>query len=243
MNSKYINAYFANKHFVTFPSMVEWRKLEFFIFGEFLIRERRYDDPKYLNILKTLALSDFLCSSDQSVSLVTDYVSVIKSEALDFESFNLKYYSHSQLTAGVQIYRDYGSDGINVLNDRRFVKRSTLLLERLFAMHKSQGFIGNSSLGVRFTLLGVNGVYAEMGLLVLKRRTYFGQNLTRELGFFLWFLNLALDSEDYAVKYVASKNVEDLERTYGAFVKKNGGMHQTVVKLTREVRAGLRRFE
>lgn len=243
MNSKFINSSFVSAHLVSYPSMIEWKKLEFFVLGDFIIKERKEKDGKYSSILRSLALSEFKCSELQSKELVDNYVLLITRERHDLEAFTNKYYRKAPLVAGVEIFNDYGVEGIRVLAERKFIKRSTAVLEKLFILHRANGFIGNDSLRDRFAILGENAKYAEMGLLLLKRRGYFGQPVIRELGFFLWFLNLALDPEDYAVKYVSSKSIEDLERTYGAYLKKLGGLHQTMVKLTREVKAGMRRFE
>jgi|LauGreDrversion4_2_1035121.scaffolds.fasta_scaffold01503_2 hypothetical protein len=243
MNPKFINAQFANAMLISYPRMVEWKSLEFFVFGEYLIKQKKHRDATYLNVIKSIASHEFACTPEAASELVRKYVDLISEEEENLTQFALKYAGRTPLATALEVYEDYGLEGMRLLAERKFTKRPVQLVERLLGVHASSDASTAGSLGLRFGLLGDNKRFAEMGLLVLKRRAYFGQNLSRELAFFLWFLNLAVDPEDYAVKYVATKSVDDLERAYSSYLKKSGGLHQTVVKLTREIRAGLRRFE
>jgi len=242
MNPKFINSRFAQAELVTLPKMVEWKDLEFFIFGTFLIKEKRFKDSKYSAILETIARTDFSLDASESKLLVARYVSEIAREEEAFELFNRKHGNQSTIARTFEFYTSYGLEGMKLLAERKFTNRPVHVVQRLIELYTTTQLSPTASLNTRFDALSSNRVYAEMGFLVAKKRAIFGAVLSKDIMFFLWFLYMALDPEDYAVRYLSTKQIEDLERTYHAYIRSNGGVHQTMVKLTREIKEGLRRF-
>lgn len=242
MNPKFIHNRFAQSELVNLPKMANWRSLEFFVFAEFLIKESRISDQKYLSILELIACSDFELNKDRASELVARYLAEVKRELHAFEQFTLKHQNQSNLVRSIELHSLYGDEGMKLLAERKFTKRPIHVVQKLMELQSTSNSPLSDSLKQRFDQLSDNRTYAELGYLVHKKRNFFGTVLSKELLFFLWFLYMALDPEDYAVRYLSTKSIEDLERTYLAYVRSNGGVHQTMVKLTREVRGGLRRF-
>jgi hypothetical protein len=242
MNPKFIHHRFAQGELVNLPKMANWRSLEFFVFAEFLIKESRISDQKYLSILEVIACSDFDLKKDEASKLVLRYLAEVKRELDAFEQFTLKHQHQSYLVRSMELHRLYGDEGMKLLAERKFTNRPIHVVQKLLELQGTTDVPLSVSLKFRFDALSANRMYAELGYLVHKKRSLFGTVLSKELMFFLWFLYMALDPEDYAVRYLSTKSIEDLERTYLAYVRSNGGVHQTMVKLTREVKGGLRRF-
>lgn len=242
MNARYLNSNFAEKHLIRHPLLRDWKGFEFFILGEFIIRTRKYQDDKYRSILHVLAQSELNMGREESAQFVSMYLLDVHNEFQQFTSFKERFKNESMLISAIRIYREYGSDGIRILQERRFINRNVVLVERLFALQESTVFDFNERLKKKLNELGPHRVLAECGVLLIKKRAYFGANLTKDHLFFMWLLSVALDPEDYASRYLATKSESDLERVYLSFVRKTGGVHQSMVKLTREVRSALRHY-
>lgn len=243
MNPKYLNAKFAEQYLVKYPLLTEWRRLEFFVLGDFIIRTRKHGDKKYRDILLVLAETEISLPREEAIKFVTNYLALISEEYEEFLSFTSKNKLFSSLLNAIRIYREYGSPGVRVLSERKFVPRIVVQLDKLFALHGNTTFQHSERLVAKLGFLGAHQFFAECGILLVRKRSYFGANLGKEHLFFIWVLSLALDPEDYASKYVSTKSEDDLERVFLTFVRKSGGVHQSMVKLTRDVRSGLRRFD
>jgi hypothetical protein len=243
MNPKYINNRFAQEELISVPKMVEWKDLEFFVFGTFLIKEGRHNDAKYQTILEAIARSEFELGAQDASKLVARYIAEILREEDALAKFNRKHSGQTTIAKSFDLYTHYGLEGMKLLAERKFTSRPVHVVQKLIETYTTTQIKVTPNLSTRFDALSSNRVFAEMGLLVAKKRTLFGSVLSKDVMFFLWFLYMALDPEDYAVRYLSTKQVEDLERTYQAYIRSNGSVHQTMVKLTREVKEGLRRFD
>jgi hypothetical protein len=216
--------------------------MEFFIFAEFLIKERMFNDSKYIGILKTIAAADLGLSGADLENFTHTYLEAVKAENQEFASFNERYSASTNLVKAVELYDTFGGEGMKLLAERRFTSRPVQAVERLFNLHAGQIALISDKLGKRFDQLDSNRRFAELGLLLVKKKSFFGANLPKDLVFFLWFLDMALDQEDYAVRYLSTKKLEELERSFLSILRKSGGLHQTVLRLHRDIRIGMARF-
>jgi hypothetical protein len=170
------------------------------------------------------------------------YLEAVKAENKEFISFGERYSTTTNLAKAVELYETFGSEGMRLLAERRFTSRPVQAVERLLNLHASQVVRISDKLGNRFDQLESNRKFAELGLLLVKKKSFFGANLPKDLVFFLWFLDMALDQEDYAVRYLSGRTLEELERSYLSILRKSGGLHQTVLRLHRDIRIGMARF-
>ena len=242
MNAKFIHRRFAESELIRYPKLTDWKKMEFFIFAEFLIKERKFNDLKYVGILKTIAAADLGLSGTDLENFTRAYLEAVKAENQEFLSFGERYATSTNLLKAVDLYRTFGGEGMKLLAERRFTSRPVQAVERLLNLHAGQIAVISDNLGKRFDQLEANRKFAELGLLLIKKKSFFGANLPKDLVFFLWFLDMALDQEDYAVRYLSSKTIEELERSYLSILRKSGGLHQTVLRLHRDIRKGMARF-
>jgi hypothetical protein len=216
--------------------------MEFFIFAEFLIKERKFNDSKYVGILKTIAAADLGLSGTDLENFTHTYLEAVKAENHEFLSFGERYSASTNLVKAVELYDTFGAEGMKLLAERRFTSRPVQAVERLLNLYAGQIAVISDNLGKRFDQLEANRKFAELGLLLIKKKSFFGANLPKDLVFFLWFLDMALDQEDYAVRYLSGRTLEELERSYLSILRKSGGLHQTVLRLHREIRKGMARF-
>ena len=242
MNAKFIHRRFAESELIRYPKLTDWKKMEFFIFGEFLIKERKFNDSKYIGILKTIASADLGLSGTDLEDFTRAYLDAVKAENQDFVSFGERYSSASNLVKAVDLYNTFGGEGMKLLAERRFTSRPVQAVERLLNLYAGQIPMVSDKLGKRFDQLESNRKFAELGMLLVKKKSFFGANLSKDLVFFLWFLDMALDQEDYAVRYLSTKTLEELERSFLSILRKSGGLHQTVLRLHRDIRIGMARF-
>jgi hypothetical protein len=242
MNAKFIHRRFAESELIRYPKLTDWKKMEFFIFAEFLIKERKFNDSKYVGILKTIAAADLGLSGTDLENFTHAYLEAVRAENKEFISFGERYSTTTNLAKAVELYDIFGNEGMRLLAERRFTSRPVQAVERLLNLHASQVSRISDKLGNRFDQLESNRKFAELGLLLVKKKSFFGANLSKDLVFFLWFLDMALDQEDYAVRYLSGRTLEELERSYLSILRKSGGLHQTVLRLHRDIRIGLVRF-
>ena len=118
-----------------------------------------------------------------------------------------------------------------------------LNVERVLSVSENSNFDFSTRLNGRIELIGPHARLVKGGYVILKKRPYFGANLSKDHRFFLWVLSVVVEPEEYAVRFLANKNLRDLDRSFMSFMRKSGGVHQTMVKLTRDIKSSIRKFE
>jgi hypothetical protein len=243
MNAHFLNNRFSEGRVVDFPILSDWRKLEFFAFAEYLIKSKRFHDHKYTEVITLVAMTDLNVDRQTAVEFVKAYIALVSKEAEDLLKFKERFSKDSTIVQGIELYDEYGSKGMKMLFERRFISRTVLNVERVLSVSENSNFDFSTRLNGRIELIGPHARLVKGGYVILKKRPYFGANLSKDHLFFLWVLSVVVEPEEYAVRFLANKNLRDLDRSFMSFMRKSGGVHQTMVKLTRDIKSSIRRFE